>query len=240
VIDCEVQLEGHEEVADGTMAFRFARPAGFAFRAGQSVDVSLLAPPAEPNSTRRIFSLASAPFEGHLGIATRMRDGSAFKRALRALAPRARLRLKGPLGTMTLHEDRNRAAVFIAGGIGITPFVSMLRQAAHERLPRTLRLLYSNRRPRDAAFLGELQALERQLGDFRLLATMTDADASAGEWHGARGMIDEGLLRRLVADAPSPVYYVAGPPAMVAVMSGVLRRSGVRDEDARSEEFYGY
>ena len=240
MVDCEVTLEAREELADGTMAFHFARPAGFDFKAGQSVDVSLLVPPLEPNGKRRVFSLASAPFEDRLSVATRMREGSSFKRALGALAPRARLRLKGPLGTMTLHEDRTRAAVFIAGGIGITPFVSMLRQAAHERHPGALRLLYSNRRPRDAAFLAELQALERQLSDFRLLATMTDVAGSAGGWSGAQGMIDEDLVGRFVADVRAPVYYVAGPPPMAHAMSGILRRMGVRDEDARSEEFYGY
>ena len=69
----EVALQGREDVAEGTMAFRFAKPAGFAFKSGQSVNLALLDPPAEPNSARRTFSLASAPFEPELAVATRMR-----------------------------------------------------------------------------------------------------------------------------------------------------------------------
>jgi ferredoxin-NADP reductase len=222
----EVTLLGREQVAFGTTAFRLSRPAGFAFKAGQAVTVSLIEPPAEPNSTQRIFSLVSAPFEEQLVVATRMREGSAFKRALAALPLGARVALKGPRGLMTLHEDQARAAVFIAGGIGITPFMSMLRQAAHDALPRPLRLLYSNRRRQDAAFLGELESMKH----VKLTARMTDAE----------GFIDEAAVKRCAGDATAPVYYLAGPPGMVGAMKAVLRNSGVADADVRSEQFYGY
>jgi ferredoxin-NADP reductase len=226
----EVLVRGREEVAAGTMAFRFSKPAGFVFKAGQSVTLSLIDPPAEANSTQRIFSLVSAPFEDELTVATRMRDGSAYKRALKALPLGAAIKLKGPRGLMTLHEDRSRAAVFIAGGIGITPFMSMLRQGAHDRLAQRLFLLCSNRRPQDAPFLAELQGLAQQNAHFRLLARMTDAD----------GFIDESAVKRFTGDAAAPVYYLAGPPAMVGAMKAVLRTAGVGDGDVRSEQFYGY
>jgi ferredoxin-NADP reductase len=222
----EVTLVGRGEVAFGTMAFRLSRPAGFEFRAGQSATVALIQPPPQPNSAQRIFSLASAPFESELMVATRMRDASAFKQALKALPIGSKLKLRGPRGVMTLHEDASRAAVFIAGGIGITPFMSMLRQAAHERAARPLFLLYSNRRPQDAAFLAELQAMS----GVRLMARMTDAE----------GFVDEATVKRFAADAPAPVYYLAGPPAMVNAMKAVLRDAGVADADVRSEQFYGY
>lgn len=226
----EVALLGRDEVAAGTMAFRLSKPAAFAFQAGQSVSVELVEPPTEPNSTRRVFSLASAPFEPELVVATRMRAGSAFKRALQALPLGSGLKLRGPRGVMTLHEDQERAAVFIAGGIGITPFISMLRQSAHDRLTRPLFLAYSNRRLQDAPFLAELQTMARRNSRFRLLARMTDAE----------GFVDEGTIRRFVGDAAAPLYYLAGPPAMVGAMQGLLRAGGVPDADVRSEQFYGY
>jgi ferredoxin-NADP reductase len=226
----EAVLKGSETVAEGTMMFRFEKPQGFRFAAGQAIDLSLLNPPAEPNSSHRLLSLVSAPFEADLAVATRMREGSAFKRALGALPSGAKVRLKGPQGVMTLHEDRARAAVFIAGGIGITPFMSMLRQAAHDRLGHRFFLLYSNRLPEQAAFLHELQRLERQYDHFRLLARMTDHD----------GFLDEESIKGFVASAESPLFYLAGPPAMADAMTRILRGSGVRDEDISSEEFYGY
>jgi ferredoxin-NADP reductase len=141
---------------------------------------------------------------------------------------------------MTLHQDLTRPGVFVAGGIGITPFISMLRQAAHDRLDQRLLLLYSNRRPEDAAFLAELRELERRNSRFSLHATMTDMDKSTMAWGGERGMLDERKVKRFVGPLIAPVYYLAGPPAMVAAMLGVLRRIGVEDEGLRSEEFYGY
>ena len=212
------------------MAFRFTKPPGFAFKPGQAVTLFLTDPPPEANSRQRIFSLVSAPFEAELAVATRMREGSGFKRALKSLPPGAKLELKGPRGVMTLHEERSRAAVFIAGGIGITPFMSMLRQATHDRLERPLLLLCSNRRQEDTPFLAELQELERQSLSFRLLARMTDLD----------GFVDEATIKRFVGHAPAPVYYLAGPPAMVEAMKKLLRATGVSDEDVRSERFFGY
>ena len=226
----EVALTGREEVAEGTMAFRFEKPAGFAFKPGQSVSLTLLDPPAEPNSARRTFSLASSMSEPDLMIATRMREGSAFKRSLKALPIGSKARLTGPLGEMTLHEDPTRAAVFIAGGIGITPFRSMLLQAEADRLQHRLFLAYSNRRREHAAFLDELQTLERRNDRFRLLAAMTDAE----------GMLNEEKLARFVGAARTPVYYLAGPPAMVEAMKAILERNGVATDDVRSEEFFGY
>ena len=226
----EVALTRREEIAEGTMAFHFEKPAGFSFKPGQSASFTLLEPPAEPNSVRRTFSLASAPFEPELMIATRMREGSHFKRALKALPLGAKVRLSGPLGNMTLHEDTARAAVFIAGGIGITPFRSMLLQAEHDRLEHRLFLAYSNRRREHAAFLDELQTLERRNDRFRLFALMTDTD----------GMLDEEKLARFVGAATAPIYYLAGPPGMVEAMKAILARRGIGGDDVRSEEFFGY
>ncbi|HJV11695.1 MAG TPA: FAD-dependent oxidoreductase [Burkholderiales bacterium] len=234
----QVKLVGREELAEGTLAFRLEKPAGFQFKAGQAIVLELLDPPAEDGQKRRTFSLVSAPFESTLVIATRMRD-TAFKRALRALPDGASLKLTGPIGQFTL-ADAARPAVFLAGGIGITPFMSMLRQAAQNQSPQTLLLLYSNRRPEDAAFLEELQALERQNRNFRLVATMTEMSKSARAWSGQTGFVDAALISRATHGLQAPVIYVVGPPAMVLAMQETLRGAGVSDEDIRSEEFYGY
>jgi ferredoxin-NADP reductase len=236
----QVQLTGREAIAAGTMAFHFEKPAGFRFKPGQAVDVVLTAPPsAAAADTRHTFSLVSAPFQGALSIATRLRD-SAFKRALKALPIGSTARLEGPFGSLTLHNNHARPAVFIAGGIGITPFMSMLRQAAQEQSPQHLILLYSNRRPEDAAFLTELQELEHSNKNFRLLATMTQMSESSRPWRGATGLIDQGLVKTVSGEIAAPIYYIAGPPTMVAGVREMLGLAGIDDDDVRSEEFYGY
>jgi ferredoxin-NADP reductase len=234
------RLLGAAEVAAGTMAFRFERPAAFAFRAGQNVLVTLLEPPElDAQGPSRTFTLASAPHEAELLIATRMRD-TAFKRVLRKAAPGMPVEIDGPNGFMVLHEDAARAAVFLAGGIGITPFLAMARDAAQRRLPHRIFLFYGNRRPEDAAFLEELSALEKANPRFRLVAAMSEAEKSARPWSGERGFIDRAMLARHAGHLERPVYYFAGPPAMAMAMQEMLSGAGVSEDDMRSEEFYGY
>jgi ferredoxin-NADP reductase len=236
----EVRLEGREEIAEGTMAFHFEKPSGFSFKPGQAIDVVLInLPTTDPQSARHTFSLVNAPFQDELVVATRMRD-SGFKRAIKSLPIGSPTKLEGAFGSLTLHNDRTRPAVFIAGGIGITPFMSILRQAAQDQLPQQLMLLYSNRRPEDAAFLAELQQLEQQNKNFRLEATMTDMSKSSRPWEGETGLIDEDLVKRVGGDLAAPIYYLAGPPAMIEAVRQTLNQAGINDDDIRSEEFYGY
>jgi ferredoxin-NADP reductase len=186
---------------------------------------------------KHTFSLVSAPHDEQLCIATRMRD-SEFKRALGALALNAPFRFSGPYGKFTLPADAARPIVLIAGGIGITPFISMLRHAAHEKLDHKLLLLYSNRHPEDAAFLDALQTLAQQHPNFRLHATMTAAQG--GPWSGPTRRLDARTIREAVLDLAHPIYYLVGAPAMVEALTDALHENGVADDDVRSEGFHGY
>jgi ferredoxin-NADP reductase len=234
------QLVGREEVAEGTMAFRFARPAGFEFKAGQSMNVGLVDPPeTDGKGNRRTFSIVSAPFEGELAFATRMRD-TAFKRVLKGMPAGKEVELRGPAGQFTLPPGEAAPAAFLAGGIGITPVVSMLRQAAKERLSRKLILFYSNRRPEDAAFLDELIELQRRNPNYKFVGTMTEMQKSARSWKGETAFIDQAMLERHLDDLAGAIYYTAGPPAMVEAMQKMLEGAGVKSENIRSDEFYGY
>jgi ferredoxin-NADP reductase len=141
---------------------------------------------------------------------------------------------------MILHDDAARPAVLLAGGIGITPFLSMARHAAHERLPHRVVLFYSNRRPEDAAFLAELQNLERLNPNYRLVATMAEAEKSARPWSGETGFIRREMLERHLQGAAKPVWYFAGPPAMTMAMQQMLEGMGIGEDSMRYEEFYGY
>jgi len=234
------QLVGREEVAEGTMAFRFARPAGFEFKAGQSMNVGLVDPPeTDGKGNRRTFSIVSAPFEPEIVCATRMRD-TAFKRVLKGMPAGKEVELRGPGGQFTLPPGEAAPAAFLAGGIGITPFVSMLRQAAKERLSRKLILFYSNRRPEDAAFLDELIELQQKNPNYKFVGTMTEMQKSARSWKGETDFIDKGMLERHLGDLAGAIYYMAGPPAMVEAMQKMLEGAGVKSEAIRSDEFFGY
>ena len=116
----------------------------------------------------------------------------------------------------------------------------MLRSATEQRFDRSLALLYSNRRPEDAAFLVELQALAQRNPHIRLVATMTDMAHSSQAWDGATGYIDRDFVQRAIAGLTAPIFYVAGPPTLVEAMRSTLVDAGVDEDDVRSEEFFGY
>ncbi|HMF02397.1 MAG TPA: FAD-dependent oxidoreductase, partial [Terriglobia bacterium] len=129
------RLLNRVEVAEGTMAFHFEKPTGFDFKPGQSADLTLLNPPeTDAEGNVRTFSIASAPFEDQLMFATRMRD-TAFKRSLKKVPLGTVVKMDSAMGSFTLHKNSAKPGVFLAGGIGITPFSSIVRQADHDRAP---------------------------------------------------------------------------------------------------------
>lgn len=229
-----------EEIAEGTMAFHFAKEPGFEFRPGQAIDFTLIDPPeTDAEGNIRTFSIASAPFDSDLMIATRMRD-TAFKRVLRKAEMGLKIKMEGPSGSFVLHRKAEKPAVFLTGGIGITPFLSIIRQAAHDRDAHQLYLFYSNRRPEDAAFLDALKDVAAKYSNFHLIATMTEMKKSRREWKGETGSINKDMLARHLPALQGPIYYVAGPPSMVTAMRRMLVDSAVDEDDMRTDEFSGY
>lgn len=234
------RLVGSWKVADQTMALRFDRPSDWTYKAGQFVDVTLLNPhETDAEGNVRGFSLASAPDEETLMVATRMRE-SAFKRLLAASLPETKFKIEGPFGDFRLHHDARKPAVLIAGGIGITPFRSMVLNAASSKLQHRIVLFYFNRRPEDAPFLEELQHLESRNPNYRLIAVMTQPERSRRAWNGETGHLNASMLDRHLKDLKNPIYYVAGPASMVRGIRQVLNAAGVGDDEIRTEEFAGY
>ena len=234
------KLKDRKEVAEGTMAFRFEKPSGWTFKPGQYLDMTLLDPTdTDSEGNVRSFTIASAPHEETLMVATRMRD-MAFKHVLRTMPFGAAAKIEGPSGDLILEKDFTRAAIFLASGIGITPFRSIVHWAAKEKLPNRIVLFYSNSRPEDAPFLDELQNLERDNPKYKLIPSMTEMEKSHQPWNGETGLIDQEMLARHAKGAVSPIYYLAGPSAMVKGLNEMLNKAGVKDGDIRAEEFAGY
>jgi ferredoxin-NADP reductase len=235
-----VKLTKREAVADGTMAFYFEKPHDFVYRAGQFGDFTLINPPeTDAEGTTRGFSLTSAPCEKDLKIATRMRD-TAFKRVLKALPYGTLLKLDAPYGSFTLHTNTAIPAVFLTGGIGITPVRSMLVEATKEPLSRRILLFYSNHAPEDTAFLEELRALAARNPQFTFVATMTQMGQSHDEWAGETGYVTRAMLERYIDDLTVTIYYCSGPATLVSAMRQLLTEAGVNEDNIRTEEFVGY
>jgi len=233
-------LLGRTRVADGTMAFQFEKPKDFHFKPGQYVYLTI--PDPEDGAASRIthtFSIASSPLSQDLLVTTRMRN-TRFKRTLAVLPIGSAARILGPMGSFHLHNNTARPAVLLAGGIGIAPFLSILSYAAQEKLSRPLFLFYANRRLEDAAFLNDLQQLERENPRFRFVPTLTRPTAPELSWKGRTGHFSSEMLLAQVGQLRGPIYYIAGPCKMVAATIQTLGNLGVNEDDIRTQEFAGY
>ncbi|MBM3123285.1 MAG: hypothetical protein FJZ97_14035, partial [Chloroflexi bacterium] len=234
-------LIAREAIAEGTMAFTLERPAGFSFAAGQNVTITLPAPLyTDEKGASRTFSIASPPQEAdRLVFATRM-TGSALKRSLAEMPLGAPISVFGPAGDFVLPVDASAPIVFIAGGIGITPFRSMALDAAARRLPHRLTLIYSNRSQEAAAYHGELAQLAARHPDFRYLPTMTQAENSQPPWTGERRLVNAEFLREALGDMAHLRFCLAGPPGLVKAATEAALAAGADPKRLLAEEFSGY
>ena len=240
MIEYQSTLLGRTEVAEGTMAFQFEKPKGFVCKAGQYIDLTLLdSQPGSSTGVTHTFSIASCPSEEEILVTTRMRD-TVFKRALSSLPAGSGVRIEGPIGSFSLHNNTSRPAVFLAGGIGIAPFLSMLSHATQEKLRHPIVLFYANRYLEDAAFIDALWKLERANPRFRFVPTLTRSAENGAAWRGKTGYISSEMLFAQIGVLRGPIYYIAGPPTMVAATRRTLVEVGVEEDDIRTEEFAGY
>ena len=186
---------------------------------------------------RRHITVVTSPSDkGVLGFATRMRE-SAFKRTLDELPVGEEVEVEPPKGSFALPDDPSRPVVFVAGGIGITVFRSMLRYIREEGLPYRVTLILSNRDRESTAFLDELRELEQQLPGFRLVLTMTQDPGWAGETR----KIDSRFFRDYLGEGVDDnTFLVAGPPAMVEGVQQALDDAGVEEENVIAERYSGY
>ncbi len=225
------------EVAKETLFVRFAVEGYPDYRPGAYFWVEL--PDrghADEKGLRRHISLATSPTErGVVGLATRLRD-SAFKKTLAELEVGDQVQVEEPKGSFLLPEDTDAEYVFVAGGIGITVFRSMLRFIADRSLPYRITLVYSNRDRESAAFLDELEELEERIDGLRVVLTMTDEPGWAGETR----HLDADVLGELVGGLDGRTFVVAGPPPMVEAVADSLKTAGIDDEHVLADKFSGY
>ena len=231
-------LDKHRETPTAT-TFRFAtKGTGFRYLSNQAIRLGL---PGvnDPWGPVRLFSLSSSPSElGFISITSKM-TGSPYKEALNHLKEGDRAVVAGPFGDLIY--DASRPALFLAGGIGVTPFRGMLRYAVDTGARQPVILLYSARVPEEFAFRKELDALAQRRETIRIYYTVTRPQDSDSAWTGRTGRIDEAWIREMSQGLEDPKIYVVGLPEMVEDSLLLLRdKMKVAEEDLEYEFFRGY
>ncbi len=237
-----VTLLEKKTVAEFMMEFFIQRPEGFQFTAGQHIDIVLprLTNPDKAGN-KRTLSIASAPDEPRLRVATRIRD-SAFKCALRDAEQGEPLEISEAEGSFTLHQDASKPAVFLTGGIGVTPVLSIVRDAVNRKLAHKITVFCANRRPEDGAFVNELEALEEQNPNYMFVPTMTRMDLTSMPWNGEAQSVTVDLISQYATldRMDGAIWYLTGPVSIVNGMRSLLEQMRVDPDNIRIEEFPGY
>jgi ferredoxin-NADP reductase len=228
------------QIADGAMAFWFdISGTDFDWRAGQYSTFKITNPQeTDINGNSRDFSIASSPSnKSHFIIATRMRN-TAFKNNLKNMDLGTRLSVKKPMGSFALHENPLRPAVFIAGGMGVTPARSIIEWATHQTLSHQIYLFYSNKTKLSTPFLNDFEKWQLINSNFKFIPTLTEKSDSS--WHGENGQVTIQMIERYVSNDTEPIYYIIGSPGMVTSIWQMLVTSGINNDDIKAEEFAGY
>ena len=232
-IPMRTEILDTQQLTPSTHMIRAAKPEEFSFLASQSAALMI---DKGYGIQRHAMSIASSPTKDYLEWATRSSD-SDFKKTFLALEAGDDIAFMGPKGHFLLEPER--PSVFLAGGIGITPFRSMLEFMEDEGLENSVRLLYANRSANDIPFKEQLDQLSEKLPGFQIEYFLSDPSASA-KWNFRSGRIDEELLREIVIDKTEANYFVAGPAGMVISLTQTLANIGISEDRIRQERFRGY
>ena len=209
------------------------------YRPGQILHYELDTPAFhDERGNNRHFTISSSPTEeGIVMFTTRIR-GSGFKETLRQAPVGYELTCETPEGEFILGQGETRIRhVFIAGGIGITPYRSILRYAADMNEPLNVLMLYFNRSSADIIFRRELESIALQMPQFSLVNVLTEPEKG---WKGEQGKLGETILRKWIPDPSGLCSWVSGSPGMVSTCRELLELIGVKEQNIRTERFMGY
>ncbi|HSX40053.1 MAG TPA: FAD-dependent oxidoreductase [Candidatus Saccharimonadales bacterium] len=231
-----------EKLSKDAYAFTFDRTSAreWNFSPGQYIRMTLPVENPDERGTTRLFSLVSSPLQkDHIMITTRVIQSS-FKKKLLTLKPGEQVQFFGPMGVFTFRENDPGSHVFLAGGIGITPFHSMLLYANAKKLSVPITFFASFSTTDDMVFYEEFSNIAKENPSIKVVYTVTQPEKSGKPWSGETGRISAEMIKKYVKDFDKALYYVAGPQVMVEAMVKMVSEMGLPTERILRENFTGY
>ena len=201
----------------------------------------------DPKGPIRHFTISSSPTENFIMFSTRIRD-SPYKKRLSTLEEGSRVKVRGPEGQFVLHEDYSKPAVFLSGGIGVTPFRSMIKYATDKQLPLKIVMFDSNRNRDNILFKKEFDDWANINKNLKIIYTISDdekqqSSSTANDWKGEYGRIDKAMILKYLDTnmLNNSIFYICGPPSMLKAMQSLLQDNlEIPKERIKVEEFTGY
>ncbi len=211
----------------------------------------------DPKGPTRHFTISSSPTENFIMLSTRIRD-SPYKKRLSTLEEGTKVKVRGPEGQFVLHQDYSKPAVFLSGGIGVTPFRSMIRYATDKQLPLKIVMFDSNRNRDNILFKKEFDDWVNINKNLKIIYTLSDEEqqeqeqqrqqkqsssSTANDWKGEYGRIDKAMILKYLDTnmINNSIFYICGPPSMLKAMQSLLQDNlEIPKERIKIEEFTGY
>ena len=199
----------------------------------------------------RHFTISSSPTENFIMFSTRIRD-SPYKKRLSTLEKGTKVKVRGPEGQFVLHQDSTNSAIFLSGGIGVTPFRSMIKYATDMQLPVKIIMFDSNRNRNNILFKKEFDEWANMNKNLKIIYTISEKDqnneqsslsSTANDWKGEYGRINKAMILKYVDTSVlnNSIFYICGPPNMLKAMQSLLQEDlEIPKEKIKVEEFIGY
>lgn len=225
----ELTLISKKQETPDAVSFFFKPSPSILWTPGQFLIYTLDHKDSDVRGKMRFFSISSAPFENHIAITTKIDDKapSSFKKALNKMSIGEKIQAKGPDGNFIL-KDGPAEYVFIAGGIGITPFRAIIKHLNNNNNPINITLLYSNKNE-DILFKKELEQIAKTHPELKIHYLINPA------------RIDKNTIKKFIPDLKKPLYYyVSGPNAMVEDLLTTLKNLGIEEKKVKLDYFHGY
>jgi Flavodoxin reductases (ferredoxin-NADPH reductases) family 1 len=234
-----LRLSQKMKIGPGYMDFIFRPAQKLAYVPGQYMEFTLDHPHPDSRGNRRYFTLASSPTEKTMRLGVRFSEqGSTYKQAMIKMDGKTKFMAAQIAGDFTLPSNPNQKLVFIAGGIGITPFRSMLKYLLDTRQRRDIVLFYINHRANEIAYADVFNAVQTKLG-IKVVYALTDMNALPPNWRGIAGRVSAEAIQGIVPDYQERVYYLSGPPTMVSAYEEILKDMQVKSSQIKKDFFPG-
>lgn len=230
----KVIFDHTEVVAKNIQRFWFRPPHKLEYTAGQYIELHLPHPNPDERGIRHWFTLSSSPTEDNIFITTKFAPerSSTFKQTLKALKPGTEVEMVEPEGDFVLPDDPKRPLVFVAGGIGITPFRSMIKYLSDKGEKRDIHLIYALNDLDQAVYLDLFKSYGLEL-------TLVVKDPPA-DWQDERGGLDADRILNLIGDLDNKLVYISGPEPMVETFHDDLIAKGVPEDQLKTDYFPNY
>lgn len=235
-----LKLKAKTQLARGIYEFRFTGDRKVRFQPGQYLEWTLRHSRPDGRGNRRYFTIASSAAEREVRIGVKFYPGaSSFKRSLLAMRPGDEIVASQLAGEFVLPTDKRAKLVFMAGGIGITPFRSMIKHLLDHDERRPIAVLYSNRTAPEIVYMDVLEEARRRLG-IETAYTLTDANGVPPDWRGGTGRVDAEMIAKTVPDYRERTFYLSGPRSLVVGFEEVLGNIGVPKSRIKTDFFPGF